>query len=175
MKRIELGNITLRNWQKKDIKSLARNANNKKIWDNLRDEFPYPYTEMAAKQWIAIANEDSPLTNFAIEYKGNVVGGVGIILKSDVFRKNAEIGYWLGEKYWNKGIATKVVQAMVEYSFQNFNIVRIFAHVFETNVASIRVLEKCKFQREATLQKAVIKNNQLQNCYIYSILKENLL
>jgi RimJ/RimL family protein N-acetyltransferase len=175
LNRIELGHITLRNWQKKDIKSLAKNANNKKIWDNLRDEFPYPYTEMAAKQWIAIANEDNPLTNFAIEYKGNAVGGVGIILKSDVFRQNAEIGYWLGEKYWNKGIGTKVAHAMVEYSFQHFNIVRIFANVFETNVASIRVLEKCNFKKEATLKMAVIKNNQVQNCYIYSILKEELL
>jgi RimJ/RimL family protein N-acetyltransferase len=175
LNRIDLGNIILRNWQKKDIKSLAKHANNKKIWDNLRDEFPYPYTEMAAKQWIAIANQDDPLTNFAIEYKGSAIGGIGIILKSDVFRKNAEIGYWIGEKYWNKGIATKVVNAMVNYSFQNFNIVRIFANVFETNVASIRVLEKCKFKKEAILEKAVIKNNKVQNCYIYSILKEDLL
>lgn len=171
---IIVGNITLRNWQKKDIKSLARHANNKKIWDNLRDEFPYPYTEMAAKQWIVIANEDNPLTNFAIEYKGIAIGGVGIILKSDVFRMNAEIGYWLGEKYWNKGFATKAVQAMVNYTYENFNIIRIFAHVFETNVASIRVLEKCKFRKEATLQKAVVKNNTVQNCYIYSILKEDV-
>ena len=170
----DLGNITLRKWEKADIKSLARNANNKKIWDNLRDEFPYPYTEMAAKQWIDIANEDNPLTNFAIEYNGNAIGGIGIILKTDIFRKNVEIGYWLGEKFWNKGFVTKAVKAMVEYTFDNFNTVRIFAHVFETNIGSIRVLEKCNFRKEAILKNAVIKNNKIQDCHIYSILKEDL-
>jgi len=170
---IDLGNIILRNWQPKDVKSLAKHANNKKIWDNLRDGFPYPYTELAAKQWISIANEDNPLTNFAIEYKGTAIGGIGIILKSDVFRMNAEIGYWLGEKYWNKGISTKAVTAMVGYSFENFEITRLFAHVFESNIASSRVLDKCGFHQEACLKKAIIKNNQLQNCYIYSLLKHD--
>ena len=168
---IDLGNIILRNWQKKDIKSLAKNANNKKIWDNLRDEFPYPYTELAAKQWIVIANEDKPLTNFAIEYKGSAIGGIGVILQSDVYRKNAEIGYWLGEKYWNKGISTKSVKGMIKYTFETFNVNRLYANVFESNISSIRVLKKCGFSEEAHLKKALIKNNKIQDCYIYSLLK----
>jgi RimJ/RimL family protein N-acetyltransferase len=170
---IDLGDIVLRNWQKKDIRSLAKHANNKKIWDNLRDEFPYPYTELAAKQWIDIANENVPLTNFAIVFKGTAIGGIGIIEKTDVFRKNAEIGYWLGEKYWNRGIATKALKAMLYYTFENFNIHRIYAHVFETNIASKAVLKKCGFKLEACLKKSVIKNNEVQDCYIYSILKSD--
>ncbi|MFC2104121.1 GNAT family N-acetyltransferase [Bacteroidota bacterium] len=166
---IDLGNIILRNWQKKDIKSLAKNANNKKIWNNLKDEFPYPYTEMAAKQWIVIANQDKPLTNFAIIYKGTAVGGIGIIVQTDVFRRNAEIGYWLGEKYWNKGISTLALNAMVQYAFETFEINRLFANVFESNIASIRVLKKCGFTEEVCLKKSVIKNNQIQDCFIYSI------
>lgn len=169
---IDLGQIKLRNWQEKDYKSLSKNANNKKIWDNLRDEFPYPYTEMAAREWIKIANQDQPLTNFAIEYKGKAVGGIGIILQTDIFRKSAEIGYWLGEKYWNKGIASKALKAMIEYSFNHFDINRLFAHVFDSNIASIRVMTKCGFKKEAQLSKAVIKNNQLQDCLIFSLLKE---
>lgn len=168
---IELGNITLRNWQEKDIKSLAKNANNKNIWDNLRDEFPFPYTELAAKQWVEIANQDNPLTSLAIIYKGVAIGGIGINIQTDVYRKNAEIGYWLGEKYWNKGISTKALKAMIEYTFENFEVIRIFAHVFESNIASIRVLHKCGFSEEACLKKVIIKNNKLQDCYIYSILK----
>lgn len=167
---INLGNIILRNWQEKDVKSLSKNANNKKIWDNLRDDFPFPYTEMAAKEWIKIANFDNPLTNFAIEYKGTAIGGIGIIKQKDIFRKNAEIGYWLGEKYWNKGISTKVLKGMIEYTFNTFDVIRIFAHVFESNEASIRVLKKCGFSEEAQLKNAVIKNKTIQDCLIYSIL-----
>jgi len=170
---INLGNIILRNWQEKDIKSLSRNANNKKIWDNLRDEFPYPYTELAAKQWIQIANHDKSLKNFAIEYKGNAIGGIGIVIKADIFRKNAEIGYWVGEKYWNKGIATKAIKAMIDYSFETFNINRLYATIFESNQASVRVLKKCGFIEEAKLKSAVIKNNEIQDCLIYSLLKSN--
>lgn len=168
---IDLGNIKLRNWQEKDINSLSKNANNKKIWNNLRDSFPYPYTKLAAKQWIKIANMDNPITNFAIEYNEKAIGGIGIIIQSDIFIKNAEIGYWIGEKYWNKGIASIALKAMVEYSFNHFDIIRLYAHVFETNYASIKVLKKCGFIEEARLESSVYKNNIIQDCFIYSIVK----
>jgi len=168
---IETGNIILRNWQLKDIKSLVKNGNNKKIWNNLRDEFPYPYTEMAAKQWIEIANRDNPLKNFAVIYNNKAVGGIGINILHDVFRGNAEIGYWVGEKYWNKGIATKALKAMVKYTFDTFRVNRIFANVFESNESSIRVLKKCGFIEEGKFKNSIIKNNQIQDCYIYALLK----
>jgi len=170
---INLGIITLRNWQEKDIKSLAKNANNKKVWDNLRDDFPNPYTELAAKQWIEIANQNNPLTNFAIVYKEKAMGGIGIILQTDVYREKAEIGYWLGEEHWHKGFVTKALKAMVEYTFTNFDVDRIFAQFFESNVASKRVLEKAGFSFEACLKKSIIKNNQIQDCLIFSVLKSN--
>ena len=128
---------------------------------------------MAAKEWIRIANFDNPLTNFAIEYKGSAIGGIGIIQQKDIFRKNAEIGYWLGEKFWDKGISTKALKAMIKYSFDTFDIIRIFAHVFESNIASIRVMTRCGFSEEARLKNAVIKNNKIQDCIIYSILKSD--
>jgi len=169
---IDLGIITLRNWREKDVKSLSRNANNKKIHDNLRDSFPYPYTEMAAKQWIEIVGNKTPITNFAIVYKGTAIGGIGLIKQDDIFRKSAEIGYWLGENYWNKGFATKALKAMIDYSFENFDIIRLYAHVFENNIASISVMKKCGFQEEARLKNAVIKNNIIQDCLIYSLIKQ---
>jgi len=168
---IELGIINLRNWQQQDIKSLVKNANNKKIWDNLRDDFPNPYTEMAAEQWINIANQSNPSTNFAIIYKEKAIGGIGIIVQSDVYRRNAEIGYWIGEGYWHKGFVTKALKAMVEYTFKTFDVDRIFAQVFESNIASKRVLEKAGFSFEARLRKSIVKNNQIQDCLIFSILK----
>lgn len=168
---INLGDICLRKWQIKDVKALAKNANNKNIWDNLRDEFPYPYTETAAHEWIKIISKENPTTNFAIEYKGKAIGGIGIIIQTDVFRQNAEIGYWLGEKYWNKGISTIALKAMLKYSFTHFPIHRIFAHVFDSNIASKKVLLKCGFIEEARLKNAIIKNNLTQDCLIYSIYK----
>jgi len=171
---IDLGIIYLRNWQEQDIKSLAKNANNKNVWDNLRDDFPNPYTIMAAKQWIEIANRNNPITNFAIVYKESAIGGIGIILQTDVYRRNAEIGYWLGEKYWHKGFVTKALKAMVDYTFSNFDVDRIFAQVFESNVSSQRVLEKAGFTFEARLKRSIIKNKKIQDCLIYSLLKQNL-
>lgn len=170
---LDLGIISLRNWQEKDIASLVKNANNKMIWDNLRDDFPNPYTKIAAKQWIEIANKSNPLTNFAIIYNDRAIGGIGIILQTDVYRRNAEIGYWIGEKYWHKGFVTKALNAMVNYTFSTFDVDRIFAQVFESNEASKRVLEKTGFRFEARLKKAIIKNNKIQDCLIFSILKEN--
>ncbi|OFX85682.1 MAG: hypothetical protein A2W99_06125 [Bacteroidetes bacterium GWF2_33_16] len=168
---IDLGIITLRNWQKQDIKSLVKNANNKNVWNNLRDDFPNPYTELAAQQWIEIANQNNPLTNFAIIYKEHAIGGIGVNLQTDVYRNNAEMGYWLGEKYWHKGFATKALKAMIEYTFTNFEVDRIFAQVFESNDSSKRVLEKVGFSFEARLRQAIIKNNKIQDCLIYSVLK----
>jgi ribosomal-protein-alanine N-acetyltransferase len=141
----------------------------------LRDEFPFPYTALAAQQWISIVKDENPTTNFAIIYKGAAIGGVGIKIQTDIFRKNAEIGYWLGEKYWNKGISTKALKVMVQYTFERFDINRIFAHVFESNISSIRVLHKCGFSEETCLKKSIIKNNKIQDCYIYSIHKQNVL
>ncbi len=169
-------NIKIRAWRIEDISSLVQHANNKLISDNLRDAFPYPYTEESARAFIkmAVQKENSKLL-YAICIQDKAIGGIGGHLKEDVYRKNAEIGYWLGQKYWGKGIATHCIKNFVGYLFDNYDIERIYAETFENNMASHRVLLKAGFTHEAVLRKNVLKNNILLNTDVYSILKEEYL
>ena len=159
----------VRSWRPKDRESLARHANNPKIAEYLRDIFPHPYGLDAAKQWIDLCSCQIPEVNFAIDVDGKAVGGIGIILQSDIYRKNAEIGYWLGEAYWGQGIMTPVLKSMVKYTFQNFDLERIFAGIIQHNHASMRVLEKAGFVSEAIIKKGIVKNGKLYGEHIYSI------
>ncbi|MCO4293013.1 GNAT family N-acetyltransferase [Solitalea sp. MAHUQ-68] len=168
---IKLKRSVLRPWQKDDAKSLAENANSKAVWDNVRDYFPHPYTLKDAEEWIAKNEGVDPPTNMAIVVDGYAVGGIGIFLKEDTSRINAEIGYWLGESFWNRNIMSEAVDAFVDYAFDNFNIIRIYAEVFERNQASMKVLEKAGFIHEAILRFSVIKNHEIMDSYVYSILK----
>jgi len=178
MKKVIMGKCTdshflLRKWQLSDIKSLAENANNINIWNNVRDYFPYPYTEKDAEEFIQmVINKPEPLTDFAIEIEGQAVGGIGIVPQIDVHAITTEIGYWLGEKYWNRGIMTKAVKQTVKYTFENFPVTKIFAPVFDFNVASMRVLEKVDFFREAVLKKSAIKNGKTIDLHYYGFFKE---
>lgn len=158
-------NYTLRQWQAGDEKSLAENANNHKIWKNLKDVFPHPYTLTDAYEWIKIAADVQ--ANFAIEVKGKAVGGIGILLKNDIYKKNAEIGYWLGEAYWGQGIISAAINEVTDYTFKNFDIFRIYAGVFEYNLASMRVLEKAGFHQEAVLKNALVKEDELFDEHIF--------
>lgn len=160
----------LRPFRITDKKLLAKHANNKKISDNLRDRFPNPYTEEDAEWFINFVLEDNdPVKIFVIEINGESAGAIGLTPDEDVFRLNAEIGYWLGEEYWGKGIITAVIQAVVLYAFENFGIKRIYAMPFVTTIGSCRALEKAGFIREATIKNGVIKNNKVLDYYIYSI------
>ncbi len=167
--------FVLRPWQEGDEASLAAYANNHKIWVNVRDRFPHPYTLEDAELWVRIANADHTMLNVAIETENKAVGGVGIIFKQDVYHRTAEIGYWLGEQYWNRGITSRAVKAMSEYIFDSpqFNICRMYAGIFEYNTASARVLEKAGFHLEARLQKSVTKDGNTVDELIYAKLKEN--
>lgn len=161
-------NYKLRKWQRGDERSLAENANNPNIWNNVRDYFPSPYTLTDAYEWINFAQTER--CNFAIEVEGKAVGGIGIIFQKDVARRNAEIGYWLGETHWGKGIVSAAIIEMVGYVFESFpEINRIYAGVFQYNTASMRVLEKAGFEQEAILKEAVTKNNQLWDEHIFAI------
>lgn len=170
---IDLGDILLRSWITGDEPSLADNANNPKIWMNVRDRFPHPYTLKDAALWIRIAASDKSMLNLAIEYQGKAVGAIGVIFKNDVHRHTAEIGYWLGEKYWGKGIMTRAVQALTNYVFQHYNIRRIYAGIFEYNQASARVLEKAGYHLEAILKKNVTKRGKTVDELIYAKVPEN--
>jgi RimJ/RimL family protein N-acetyltransferase len=168
---ITLSKSTLREWRKGDESSLVRHANNYKVWRNLRDRFPHPYTIADAEWWIGHAGGQTPVRSFAIVVDRAAVGGIGLEMNTDVYRRSAEIGYWLGEEYWGLGIATEAVLAVVDYGFQTFDIHRIFAGVFERNSASMRVLEKAGFKQEARLIKAITKEGQTMDEFIYAIVK----
>jgi len=156
-------NITLREFTPDDKYRLAELANNPKISINLRDGFPNPYTIADAENFLEkYAAQESSLV-LAIEYKGVYVGNIGLHKGTDVYRKSAEIGYFLGEPYWNMGITTKAVNLICAYGFSTMDIVRIHAGIFEFNPASMRVLEKCGFKRESVAEKAIIKNGMVYN------------
>ena len=161
---------TLRTWQTDDIPSLAENANNINIWNNLRDYFPYPYTQKDAEEFITSVSQKSRTQDFAIEINNKTVGGIGFVPQRDVERLSAEIGYWLSEKHWHKGIMHNAVKDAVEYIFANTEIIRLFAAVFDFNKASMRVLEKVGFQKLTILSKAAIKNGRLIDMHYYELL-----
>ena len=160
----------LRPFEITDQKALAKHANNENISSNLRDRFPYPYTEEDAEWFIKFVLENNtPIKNFIIEINGEAAGAISFWVGEDVYRLNAEIGYWLGEEHWNKGIMTAVIKATVKYIFENFEIKRIFAMPFATTTGSIMVLKKAGFEKEATIKNGVIKKEKMLDYYIYSI------
>jgi [ribosomal protein S5]-alanine N-acetyltransferase len=169
---LRAGPCLLRPWTHSDVPALVRYANNRKIWANVRDRFPHPYTRADAEQWTAYASKKSPVTDFAIEVNGEAVGGIGLVLREDVERCGAEVGYWLGEPLWGKGIATAAVRALTTYAFGEFPyLVRLYAMTYEDNVASQRVLEKAGFVREGVLRKNAFKDGRYRDQPIYALVR----
>jgi len=159
--------IYLRPWVIEDKELLADYFNNIKIWNNLRDYIPHPYSVEDAERFILKQIELFPSQNFAIISNEVIVGGIGINLNEDIYRMNVELGYWIAEPFWGKGIATEAIRQMVLYVFENFAINRIVAEVFEYNKASMRVLEKNGFHLENVTYKGILKNELLHNNYIW--------
>ena len=168
---LRLTRCIIRSWRPGDEASLIHHANNRNVWRNLRDEFPHPYTEADAEEWIRKATVAIPETAFAIAVDGAAVGGIGLRLGHDIYRRSAEIGYWLGEAYWGRGIATEAVHAMTDYGFVRFDLARIWAGVFEWNPASTRVLEKAGYELEARLRQSVTKDGQTVDELLYAIVR----
>jgi len=165
---IELPSCVVRSWTWKDCDALVHHANNRNIWINLRDRFPYPYTREDGKRWLEIATEIKPETNFAIAVQGEAIGAIGFSIQSDVGYRSAEIGYWLGEGFWGRGIATQALRAVTDYAFEHYDLCRIYAHVFEWNMASARVLEKAGYTLEARLKKSVTKDERTIDQLLYA-------
>ena len=165
---MKFNEVELRKLRKSDAGRLAELANNKKISQNLRDGFPHPYTLNDARSFIKKCLDQKIITTFAIDYKGEYVGNIGLMRGQDVYRKSAEIGYFIGEKYWNKGIATKAVNLITEFGFKELELIRIHTGIFEFNMASVRVLEKCGFKKEGVFQKAIYKNSKICDEHRYS-------
>lgn len=164
----------IRHWQESDAKPLARLLNNKKILDNLRDGLPYPYTEKDALFYInsCIAADKNNDFCFAVVYNGEVVGSIGIFRQSNVHFRTAELGYYIGEEYWGKGICTETVRLACEHVFGHTDIVRIYAEPFAENTGSCRVLEKNVFVLEGILRKNAFKNGASRDMKMYAKVKE---
>jgi RimJ/RimL family protein N-acetyltransferase len=165
------GDVILREIVEDDLPLMAKYADNKKVSMNLRDAFPNPYTIDDAKRFFKMVNEQNPKTFLAIEFQGEYVGNISLLPGSDVYRKSAEIGYFIGEPFWNKGIATKAVNMITRFGFKKLDIVRIYTGIFEYNQASQRVLEKCGFQKEVIFKDAIFKNGKLYDEVRFAKLK----
>lgn len=161
----------IRPWKAEDLNALVSLADNLNIWSALRNSFPHPYTLADGEAWLQLMEQASPVVNFAIEFDGVLAGGIGLILNGDVYIKSAEVGYWIGEPFWGRGIATEALRQMVSYTFTYFDIVRLYAEVFEHNKASMRVLEKNGFYLEGVRRKAVFKQEKLMDDYIWVLLR----
>jgi len=163
--------ITIRPLTQLDKPVLANLANNRKIWNNLRDYIPFPYKISDAEAFINTTEQENPRSTFAIEYDGKFAGVIGLVNQKDVYRRSAEIGYWIGEPYWGKGIATKALALVTEYGFKKLDLIRIYSGVFEFNKASMRVLEKNGYELEGIFKNAVVKNGNVCNEHRYYKLK----
>jgi ribosomal-protein-alanine N-acetyltransferase len=169
---LELEKCVVREWKRGDEPSLVRHANNRKIWLNLRDSFPHPYTMGDARRWIDLATKKLRGNAFAVCVGGFAVGAIGVFPRDDVNRHSAEIGYWLGEEFWAQGITTEAVVAMTDYGFRSLGLFRIFAEVFEWNRASMRVLEKAGYEAEGRLRNHALKDGRLIDQILYAITVE---
>lgn len=166
--------FTIRKWKNSDAESVAKYANNEKVAENLRNAFPYPYTLEDAKAYVSdcVERGDERRLVRAIEVGGEAVGSIGIFLGNDIAEKGAELGYWLAEKYWRKGIVSSAVRQLCEEAFETFDLVRIYAEPFSCNEGSCGVLEKAGFTFEGTMRSSAYKNGKVMDQSMYSLLRE---
>ena len=163
--------ILLRPWHIDDLEALVNIANNPNIAKYMADVFPYPYTHEKGKSFIEFATTNATACIFAITIDDKPIGSIGLHLQSDILRKNAEIGYWLAEDNWGKGIVVDAINQIVKYGFENLDIIRIFARIYGTNIPSQKVVEKCGFKLEGKYDKTIFKNNEFLDELIYAIRK----
>ena len=164
----------IRKWKLSDAKDLAKALSNRKVQDNLRDGLPYPYLEQDANDYISSmlsANENDTFA-FAITLDDKAIGSIGVFRQQNIHRQTAEMGYYIAEEYWGKGIMTEAVKQICEYVFEHSDIIRIYAEPFSCNMGSCRVLEKAGFQYEGTLRSNAIKNGKVMDMKMYSLLRE---
>ena len=166
--------FSLRPYCMEDIPSMVQHANSWKVARNLRDVFPHPYTERDARDFVAlcIQNEGKGQLCRAIDVGGQAVGTISLTVGRDVYRKSGELGYWLGEDFWGRGIMTAAVQRICQEGFERFDLVRIYAQPYACNTASRRVLEKAGFTLEGVMRRGVYKNGQVQDYCMYALLRD---
>ena len=169
---LPLETCVVRSWEAADVPSLVQHANNRKIWLNLRDRFPHPYTKADGQKFIRASRDMHPETFFAIAVDSRAVGGIGFVLQSDVDRMSAEVGYWLGEPFWGRGIATDALMAVTRHALDRHGVTRLFALPFAYNTASCRVLEKAGYVLEARLRRSAIKDGTIVDQFQYAFIRD---
>ena len=169
-------NCKIRKWELADAKDLAVALSNTKIQDNLRDGLPYPYTEQDGIDYISavLSADENDTFAFAITVEGKVIGSIGVFRQGNIHRQTAEVGYYIAEEYWGKGIMTEAIKQTCKYVFDKSDIIRIYAEPFAYNMASCRVLEKAGFQYEGTLRKNAVKNGKIIDMKMYSLLRNEI-
>ena len=172
--KIVLKDCLIRSWEEADAPAIAKYANNRKIWLNLRDRFPHPYHLSDARAFLADVSRQQSATFFAIANEREAIGSIGLMPGEDVHRFAAELGYWLAEPFWHKGIMTAAVGEFTGFAFERFGLNRIFAEPYTDNKASVRVLEKAGFLLEGRLRGNVFKNGKLLDQYLYAKVRDDL-
>lgn len=171
---IGLAGWALRAWSEADASDLSRHASNPAIWGNMSDTFPFPYTLAIAEDWVRQGHINFGGDNWAIAFQDQAVGGCGIHQGEGQFRCNAEIGYWLAEAYWGQGIAPRVLHTLTRRAFENPEITRVFVPVHGHNRASMRVAEKCGFEREGVQRLSAIKAGQVIDRVVYACYRDTV-
>jgi len=173
--KLDIGDgFVIRSFETADADDIAKYADNRKVSLGLRDLFPYPYTIKDARDWLGHAMSQDPECNFAIASPDEVVGGIGVGLFQGERRLSGEVGYWLGEPFWGRGIATRAVVAFTGYVFETYDLVRAYAEVFSSNPASMRVLEKAGYRREGHFHNAIIKDGKILDLSVYARLRSDI-
>ena len=165
--RLELNRCLIRDFALDDLHPLVRHANNRNVSIHLRDRFPHPYLEHHGREFLERVTTTKPVTGWAIQVDGEAAGGIGLMLQGDVERVSAEIGYWLGEVYWRRGIMTEALAAITPEMFRLFDLTRIFALPFADNHGSIRVLEKAGYVLEGRMPRSTIKGGVIKDQLMY--------
>lgn len=165
-----MSTFALRPWRADDLLDLVRHANDPRVAGNMTDSFPHPYTEASGRAFLERAMAAQPPRILAITVDDLPIGSIGVYPQEDIFRRNAEFGYWLAPNYWGQGLMSQAVPAMVQYVFANFPAIdRLFARPFGSNIGSQRVLEKCGFTLEARLTGTILKNDRIEDELIYAV------
>jgi [ribosomal protein S5]-alanine N-acetyltransferase len=169
---LPLSRSVVREWRAADLSALVRHANDRSVWMHLRDRFPHPYLEEDGRVFLDHLAKQNPSRVWAIEVEGEAVGGVGIELFGDVERVSGEIGYWLGQAHWGRGVMSEVVRAVTTEAFRLFGLTRIFALPFADNLGSIRVLEKAGYSLEGRMPQSAIKEGRIRDQLMFGAYRQ---
>lgn len=162
---------TVRSLRRGDERSLSHHGNSRNVWVNMRDRFPHPYTEAVGAEYVAhvLAND---LPSYAIDVGGTAIGGIHFTVGTDIDRICAELGYWIGEEFWHRGIATAAIKLATPHALSGLGLVRVFAIPFVENAGSCRALEKAGYHREALMRRSAIKDGVIRDQYLYATFRE---